>query len=298
MTITKIHSILLAHSLEKLLGCSDSGSMAFIRCLTPDVVNALASDHEFSPKGWIIRRVADIDDQEHRTITADQAVEIRESKDTPIVLLVDTLRAGAGMDGIYSAAREVEETGLFQEALRLAAYEITKKFGKNLRDFTERAVKKARGFRQRYSISPWQEFDFYVRVLAGDRNPGELIWRIGLWPILAKENDLYNCDTLDASRLFVDKLLGMVTAGHAPFQRIESLGLLNPSEIQRIDLEQFLHSAGTRPLLMSLEKLTDFKHLWVNELKRENGAHVIQKIDLVPWRTRQGKLAKWSGLID
>ena len=46
--------------------------------------------------GWTIRRVADVDDEESRTITADQAVEIRESKSDPIVLLVDTSRAGAG----------------------------------------------------------------------------------------------------------------------------------------------------------------------------------------------------------
>ena len=41
-----------------------------------------------------------------RTITADRAVEMREDKGDATLLLVDTDRAGAGMDGIYSASRK------------------------------------------------------------------------------------------------------------------------------------------------------------------------------------------------
>ncbi len=298
MNWTDLHSKLLSQAFEKVLGRPDSGTMAFVRCLTPDIVEALAGDAEFAPKGWAVQRVADADAPEARTITADQAVEIRESKNDPIVLLVDTSRAGAGMDGIYSAAREIEEAGLFKEALRLAARQITNQQGKQAREFAERAVKKARGFGHLYSISPWQEFDFYVRVVAQECHPGELLWLLGLWPVWTEEDNPFNTDDVDVSRLFVDRLLGTAASGQTPSQRIDALRLLNPTDQQRVDLERFLHSAATRPLLTSLEKLAEYRHLWVNELKLEGAAHIIQQIELVPWRTRQGKLARWSGLIE
>jgi DNA phosphorothioation-dependent restriction protein DptH len=298
MTLKTLHSTLLARAFEKVLGRPDSGTIAFVRCLVPDVVESLAHSTDFTPDGWTIWRVADIDDQESRTITADQAVEIRESKNDPIALLVDTSRAGAGMDGIYSAAREISEAELLKEALRLAARQITNQQNKVAREFAERAVKKARGFGARYSVSPWQEFDYYVRVVAEECHPGELLWLLGLWPVRAENDDPYNSDTLDVSRLFVDRLLGAAPSGQAPSQRIESLRLLHLTEQQRVDLERFLHLAATRPLLTSLQHVAACRHLWVNELKLEAAAHVIQEIELVPWRTRQGKLAKWSGLIE
>jgi DNA phosphorothioation-dependent restriction protein DptH len=298
MTVTPLHSTLLARAFQKVLGHPDFGTMAFVRCLMPDVVESLARATEFSIEGWTIRRVADSDDKDSRTITADQAVEIRESKSEPIVLLVDTSRAGAGMDGIYSAAREIEEAAMFKEALRLAARQITNQQGKSAREFAERAVKKARGFGQRYSVSPWQEFDFYLRVSDQQLHPGSLLWLLGLWPVNAGDDDPYNADGLEISRLFVDRLLGTSTIGQAPSQRIESLRLLNPTEQQRLDLERFLHSAATRPLLPSLEDIAAARHLWVNELRLEGAAHVIQEIELVSWWTRQGKLAKWTGLIE
>ena len=100
--------------------------MAFVRCLTPDVVEALATDAAFAPRDWQVWRVADSDNESARTITADRAVEMRETKADAALLLVDTARAGAGMDGIYSAAREVDEASLFKEALRLAGREVTR----------------------------------------------------------------------------------------------------------------------------------------------------------------------------
>src|SRR5262245_58308498 len=116
--------------------------MAFVRCLTPDVVEALVADSAFAPAGWQVCRVADTEDAKKRTITADRAVEIRESKGDPVLLLVDTARAGAGMDGIYSAALEVDEGRLFPLALGLAASEITRRLSREARKYAERAIKK------------------------------------------------------------------------------------------------------------------------------------------------------------
>ena len=296
MTWTELHSRLLCLAFQKVLGRPDAGSMAFVRCLTPDVIEALALDELFSPQGWQVRRVADTEDILQRTLRADQAVSVRESKKDASLLLVDTSRAGAGMDGIYSAAREITEADLFKDALRLAAKEITNLLGKTVREYSEKAVKKARGGGRHYSVSPWTEFHFYARVAHEKRHPGELVWMLGLWPVQVGNGREASINELDESRFFVDRLLGPVFSGQTPPQRIASLKLLEPSEQQSVDLERLLRSAATRPLLTSLEQLASQPHLWINTLKREGATHVIHALELVPWTTSQGKLAKWSGM--
>ena len=80
MVWTDLHARILRRAFEKVLGNADSGSMAFVRCFTPDVVEALATDVSFAPQDWRVWRVADVGSEAARTITADRAVEIREKK--------------------------------------------------------------------------------------------------------------------------------------------------------------------------------------------------------------------------
>jgi len=297
MIWTELHPKILGGAFEKVLGRAEAGSVSFVRCLTPDVVEALARDTDFGVSGWQIWRVADAGDQRQRTITADRAVEIRDSKGDAALLLVDTARAGAGMDGIYSAAREVDEASLFTEALRIAGREVTTRVSHDTRDFADHALKKARGYGRRYSISLWTEFDFLVRVAAEKRHPGELLYLLGLWPV-QESDESEQGDGLEVSRMFVDRLLGAAVSGLTPAHRIESLKLLNPSEQQIGDLEQFLRSAGTKPLLPALADLADKKHLWGNALRIEGATQSIQSIELSSWRTNAGKIVRWSGLVE
>lgn len=297
MSWTELHGKLLGGAFDRVLGKPDQGAVAFVRCLTADVVERLARDHAFAPSGWHVWRVADVEDPKLRTITADRAVEVRESKGDPVLLVVDTNRAGAGMDGIYSAAQEVDETGLFFEARRLAAHEVTRALSREARERAERALKAARGFGGRAGISHWTEFDFLVRIAASKRDPSELLYLIGLWP--AKEQPSADRDdVLDLARLFVDRLLGTAVAGLTPAQRIATLKLLNPSPAQLADLEHFLRTAATQPVLIALEELATKEDLWINSLETEGVAQIIQSIELLPWRTNTGKIAKWSGLIE
>ena len=127
MEWTKLHGQVLGQAFEQVLSRAECGAVAFVRCLTPDVVKRLAEDANFCVQNWQVRRVADADDANLRTITADRAVEMREAKGDAILLFVDTHLAGAGMDGIYSASREVDEAGLFEEARRLAGAEVTRR---------------------------------------------------------------------------------------------------------------------------------------------------------------------------
>jgi DNA polymerase III delta prime subunit len=297
MKWTDLHARLLGLAFEKVLGKADPGSIAFVRCLTPDVVEALATDASFAPRGWQVSRVADADNQNARTITADRAVEMREMKGDAALLLVDTARAGAGMDGIYSAAREVDEVSLFAEALQLAGREVTRQLSSQHRQYAERAIKTARGRGRRFSISQWTEFDFLCRIAASKTHPGACLHLLGLWPV-QEPDEFQQEDGLDVSRMFVDRLLGTAVSGLTPGSRIAALRLLNPTDQQLTDLDIFLRSAATKPLLSAVAELADKRHLWVNALRTEVGAQFIQSIELSSWRTNAGKIAKWSGLIE
>lgn len=290
MEWTDLHGPVLSQAFERTLGRAESGAMAFVRCLTSDVVGALANDRDFDPRGWEVLRVADV--HADRTITADEAVERREGKGPAAVLLVDTDRAGAGMDGIYNAGREVDEAGLFGEAIPLAYRRLTRAY----RVYAERAVRKAQG-RGRYSVSPWTVFDYLCRVASRGRHPGEYLYLLGLWPVQAADVTSDGKAELDVSRRFVDHLLGAVASGLTVSARIESLRLAKPTDDQRRGLERFLRSAETRYLLDALKGLADQQHLWVNALGLEDAGDV-QAIELIPWRNANGKLAKWSGLVE
>ena len=296
MEWTELHGRLLGRAFERILDRAEAGTMAFVRCLTPDVVAHLADDDSFAPEGWQVFRVADTDDAK-RTITADGAVERRETKGEATLLLVDTDRAGAGMDGIYSASREVDEASLFTEARRLAAAEVTRRLSGPHRRYAERAIRKAEGLGGRYSVSPWTAFDFLCRIAAHEQHPGESLHLLGLWPVDASEEEADVADELDTSGRFVNHLLGTAASGLTIPGRIESLRLAEMTGEQRRDLERFLHSAETRPLLYAMEELAGKRHLWAGVLRVEN-AQDIQSIEIVPWRNRTGKVAKWSGLIE
>jgi DNA phosphorothioation-dependent restriction protein DptH len=297
MPWTEVHTSALNRAFEKCLGKADTGSMAFVRCLIPDVVQLLAADPAFVPEGWKVWRVADSADESVRTTTADRAVEMRESKATAVLLIVDTSRAGAGMDGIYSAAHEVEERSLFREALALAEREITRRLSAADRRYAELAVKKARGYGRRHNVSLWTEFDYLCQVAAERKHPGEFVHILGLWPT-EPSGQRDSTDGLDISRMFVERLLGRTVSGISPAQRIKALRLLNPSEEQLMDLETFLRQSATKPLLSALAELISKRHLWVNKLRIEGAAQAISSIELVSWRTNTGKVAKWSGLVE
>jgi len=295
MLWTELHGRLLSDALERVLGRAEPGAMAFLRCLSPEVVEHLGGDPNFAPAGWHVFRVSDVVDLRARTITADRAVELRETKGEPVLLLVDTAKAGAGMDGIYSAAQEVQERELFAHARDLAVSELAKALEPHARRGAEAALKRARRASRQMSISYWTEFDFLVRVAASRRHPGEFLYLLGLWPAKVDPKSDWS-RTLDVSWRFVERLLGSSAASLTPGQRIDSLRLLAPSDQQRADLESFVRSAATKPTLMALEALAGREHLWLGALQTEDVAREIQGIELVPWRTHSGRIVKWSGL--
>jgi hypothetical protein len=204
------------------------------------------------------------------------------------------------MDGIYSAAREVDETSLFREAIPLAEREVKARLSTKHKQYCQAAIKRARGYGRRFSISKWSEFDFLCRVSGEGKHPGECLHLLGLWPV-AEPVDDEPTESLALAQTFVDRLLGTTVSGLSASRRIESLRLLNPTEQQRNNLEEFLRSASTKLLTDALAELGskfELKDLWIGPLRVEVSAESIQKIELESWRTRTDRIAKWSGLIE
>jgi len=297
MTISELHARIFGKALENLLKASNPGTMAYIRCLTSDIVRELVDQDSFQIKKWRIWRVADEIDENTRTLTADRAVEIRESKSGSTLLLVDTAKTGAGMDGIYSAAREIMEKELFDKAISLAKSEITKRHKKQTRQFVESAIKTARARNRWIILSPWSEFDFSIRAALNNSHPGALVHRVGLWPMRIEENDDED-ESLPLSSSFVNRLLGPRSSSLTPAARIEALRLLQPTEQQLRELEDFLRAATVKPLLEALAGLADKPSLWINALRVESSAGTIQGLEIVSWRSNTGKILKWSGLTE
>lgn len=296
MLVTELHAKILGQSIEKILSTPSTGAVAYIRCLTGDIINALAAVRTFSPLGWQVCFVGDEDDVDLRKISADRAVEYRENKNDPILLMVNTTTAGAGMDGIYSSGREISEKELFHEAIRFAGKHLLHQSSRAHLEFIKKAIKLVKSRKQRISISPWNELDIYVQTAVVNRHPGELLYLIGLWPVF-DDSEISIGDSLNTSLYFVTQLLGPSGVDSSPALRIGSLRLLNPTEAQQQDLSDFVYTSNSKPIRHAIEDLADKSHLWVNRLKIESASSQIQALALTPWRIRQGKIAKWSGLI-
>ncbi len=284
---------LLASAFKKLIGRATPGSMAFVRCLSSEVVAALAADPQFDLAPWKVAAVTDHADAATRRITADVAVEWREDKADPVLLLVDTETAGAGMDGIYSAARELAEPQLFETCIRLALDNLPH----GCRHFAEAARRKARRSARNQSLSPWQEFAYLCRASGGQHLLGEALPELGLWPVDTEEK-LEEADLDRAARL-VERLLPRQGNRLSPDARVAALRLPKKQADEARELVNFLGEAEPLTRLDSLKLLESKDTLWINRL--QPGVFETQsltRISWTPWRGTTGRLLKWSGLME
>src|SRR5262249_19295636 len=62
------------------------------------------------------------------------------------------------------------------------------------------------------------------------------------------------------------------------------------------ELESFLRSVATKPVMEAVSELAERPSLWVNALRTEGLSESIQDFELVRWRNPKGKILQWSGL--
>jgi DNA helicase HerA-like ATPase len=287
-----MNSGILLNALSRLIGRPRAGNLVFTRCLSHDDIAALLAERTAWPAGWRLFGVgASTGDG---WITADQAVELREGMDAmgaATVLLVDLRTAGAGMDGVYSAAREIAEADLFGEASKIAETKLPA----SLREFAREAVRCARRVGGRRGlVSHRQQFDFYSSLVAVPLEVGRVVTSVGLWPLAGSPD--HAASLLPQAGLMVAKLLIPPVTAQAPATRISGLTLEQPPTDAVSALEDILRRAGTLPLKEVLGEVARDSRLWLGNLKPGFLTNQLLGIELTPWRNRNGGLAGWSGL--
>lgn len=278
---------------KKLLGKPIAGSIAYVRCLPPAVALALAEDLRFDVDGWKIAAVTKETEPARRRITADLAVEWREDKADAVLLLIDVDNAGPGMDGIYSAGREIDGETLFGLCIKLAHESLPH----GCKGFADAARRKARHTARNQSLSPWREFTYLCRCAAGQHVLGEALPEIGLWPIATDEQ--VDQQDLDKSARLVERLLPRIGSRLSPEARVAALRLPDgQAELSRA-LVRYLYETDRLSRLDALANLEAHQEFWINRLRPGVfEAETLQGIDWLPWRGKSGKLLSWSGLID
>ena len=281
----------LAQGLAKILKRPGTpGEIVFLRCLDEAAIVLLCSSSNFKVKGWEIQGVTAMADELQRRITADRAVEIREDKGPAHIFLIDYLHAGAGLDGIYNACREVTEEQFYEEGIKL----LRKKM-KGWTKFADEAMTKAQRLNARSRLSPRQRFEFQAAFALG-QDKGSSLATLGLWPV--KLGDQPNDEDLTNSARLVEKLLLVNTNKLTPAERVRSL-LLDPDTPPDVlsQLEFFTEKAASRNARDAVRDLADRPELWLNAIHPAFGSNKLREMTIEAWRSPRGALYKWSGLI-
>ncbi|HSS96573.1 MAG TPA: hypothetical protein VLK33_06080, partial [Terriglobales bacterium] len=290
-TMIDLHAACLREALIKLLGTPSEGTMAYVRSLPTEAMRWLCDDGKLEIPNWPISFVSDESAPEHRFITADEAVDLREDKQGGVLLFVDVKTAGAGMDGIYSAVREITEGALLPRATAVA----TKKLRASEREFANSALQQAKRLGRTNAISPWREFDFFVRCAAEPENIGKHIALLGLWPI--EVEDKLRREDLAVSAQIVERLLLPLSAAITAQARVESLLLPPEAAGQASELERFLREKSGLRWSDTVVLASEIQSFRLNNLKPGFLSQEIIKLELLPWRSNlNANPYSWSGL--
>ena len=281
---------ILSRAMEQLLGRGADGDLAFTRAFSRGDIQEVLDGANPLLSGWQVVAVGS--QSGGRWLTADQAVELRENKGEATFLLIDVHGAGAGMDGIYSAAREIDEKTLFKEAVAI----LHRNTDPAWRGFAEEAIKRARRLGgKRNSTSLRQEFEFFGCLSQNPGSGGRLINVLGLWPVIGDTAGEAG-RLLAESALMVEKLLMPPATSQAPSMRIGGLVLSEASANQIASLDQVLRSFGANPRAKVLEVVAANSPLWLGNLRPAFLDSSLAKIEVTSWRRPNNNVWAWSGL--
>jgi hypothetical protein len=266
------------------------GDLVFARFFTVEEISLIVTDSAGGLNGWRVFGVGEAG-RSQGWIAGDQAVAIREDKGQATLLLVDAAHAGEGMDGIYNAARELAEDAVFHMAIDYAKQSLPL----SLRAFGDEAVRRSKRVGGQRRATPLRDqLDFYLALASHAAQPGRALTKLGLWPVTGEPDEA--AAAIPNAVLLVERLLLPPATTMAPALRVGSLGLAADAADTKQALEELLRKAGNRTLAQSLEHAASVKSLWLGEMEPGFLTHALQKIKIVPWRSSNDRLLKWSGL--
>lgn len=278
-------------ALSELLGSPQKGSMAYTRSLSIAEVVQLLDATNGLIDGW---RIVGVGAQNNvGWITGDKAVELREDKGQASCLLILPSEAGAGMDGIYNAAREILEEELFS----LAVHHCRKKLSRGNVEFGNEAVKRAlRIGGKRKKVTGRQELDFHNALAANEASPGAALPVLGLWPVAGTAAEAIG--KLAHSSVMVDRLFQSGNSAQSPGMRVASLSLGDDHVDDANAIEAALRRCTGMQLEDAVREVASNENFWLGNLRPAFLEGKLERMELVPWRSPgTQKIHKWSGLV-
>lgn len=280
----------IRRALEMLAEEPQEGALAFTRALDREAIQTLLSLGQ-TLGGWRLVGVGDA--KTNGWITADQAVDLREGKGPATILLVDRGWSGAGMDGVYSAAREIGESKLLSAAVQVALGSLEP----GLKNFAKEALRRAaRVGGRRRTVSDREKLEFLGALAGNPQCPGAALPHLQLWPVVGDFEQARAL--LEFSGAMVERLLLPPSTAQTVEGRIASLQLQDATERTRTSLADALRQGAAEPAKETLlRRVARNDDLWLGNLRPLFLEKRVQRIEIVPWR-KNGKLSKWSGLVE
>ncbi|MDA8206334.1 MAG: hypothetical protein M0Z36_09700 [Thermaerobacter sp.] len=294
LDLTDAQVRMLAETFQRLLPAAVPGDVAYARFLPGGVIRTLLAHPHFDVPQWDVYGVGQGDSPSW--IRGERAVELREEKRRPLLLLVDESQPDAGMDGIFSAGRELDEKHFFDDASRHLASQVGRR--------TWELIKQAKGQARRLGairpLPPWQEFLFQSQA-SDHRALGRAMAWLGLWPVRA-DRELTEKDIEEARKLSARLLMEHSALQSAP-ERVAALLLHEPTTEQNELLTEASRLGERQPAhLVTMQIATDprFQSIWLGQMTigvfdpRELAA-----LSVDPWRSdTKNALGRWCGLED
>jgi DNA phosphorothioation-dependent restriction protein DptH len=281
----------LLKALAELLGSPQRGAMAYTRCLAREEIMHLLNVTGGMVEGWLIAGVGA--QTKDFWITGDKAVELREDKGQASCLLILPLEAGAGIDGIYNAAREISERELFSRAI----HHSRERLNGDTAEFGKEAVKRAQRIgSKRRNVTGRQSLAFHSALAADEDHPGAALPILGLWPVAGSADEAIG--RLTHSSVIVDRLFQSGNSAQSPGMRVASLSLGDDREDDAKAIEASLRRCTGMPLEDSVREVASHESFWLGNLRPAFLEGKLERMDLVPWRSLgTQKIHKWSGLV-
>lgn len=290
LTDAQVH--MLAATFQRLLPDAVPGDVAYARFLSGGVIRTLLAHPNFDVPHWAVYGVGQGDSPSW--IRGERAVELREEKQRPLLLLVDESQPDAGMDGIFSAGRELDEKLFFDDAGRYLESQV----GRRTWELVKQAKVQARRLGAIKPLPPWQEFLFQSQA-SDHRALGRALAWLGLWPVRV-DRELTDKNIEEARKLSARLLMEHSALQSAP-ERVAALLLHEPTDEQNALLTEASRLGQRQPahlVAMQIATNSQFESIWLGQMViGVFDPRDLSSLAVDPWRSGpKNAVGRWCRL--
>jgi len=224
--------------------------------------------------------------QEDTDIAAERAIEIRNRKQTPCLLIVPAGQ-GHAASSLDNSFQRIPVLDTYERVERLLLDSIE---NQSVRDLVTRNRRWLRARRQ----EAWTEFLAYLSIRPTEAAFGRNLWRVGLVPDIGTHPG----DRVERNRVAVQAISQPTRPAAAMDERFTAAGLQEGQ--WRGALRRFCDQRGAQlanPRLWAREIADNHPDLTFDKWRLAEAVHEdIDALEVVPFTTAAGKIETWSKL--